>query len=204
MEADQTIPLLTWPDVLKIVIGFITSAVLIWLGSLLKDYFRKRTLKISVWNALKHQISLDSWMSSLDDMCAAANEGNAFAISYDISIPLSTLISELASIDPFKSDIYYSLLGKEEVARQGLNKLNVLQMELVKRRTDENISNWKDENVSLRRMIKSQCSALKSDIIAMYEAQLDLMKYIQTTGYNSDSPIDALQIALKKHSNEDA
>lgn len=198
MEADQTISLLTWTDVLKIIIGFMTSAILIWLGALFKDYFRKRTLKRSVWNVLKNQTSFDSWMSCLDGMCAAADEGNAYAISFDISIPLSNLISELASIDPLKSDIYYELLGAEEVVRQGLNKLNALQMELVKRRTDG--ANWENENISLRKMIQGQCSVLKSDVVSMYEAQLDLMKYIQIKRDDSVSPIDTLQKALNKQS----
>jgi len=201
MEADQAISLLTWADVSKIVIGFMASAILIWLGALLKDYFRKRTLKRSVWNVLKNQTSLDAWMSSLDGMCDAADEGNAYAISFDISIPLSDLISELASIDPLKSDIYYELLGAEQVVRQGLNKLNALQMELVKSRTDG--SDWKKSNISLRKMIRGQCSALRSDVISMYEAQLDLMKYIQISRDDSVSPIDTLQKSLNKQSKAD-
>lgn len=196
MENDQAMSLLTWTDILKIVIGFLTSAILLWLGVLAKDYFRKKMLKRSVWNVLKNQTSLDSWMNALDDMCSAADDGNAYAISFDISIPLSNLISELASIDPLKADIYYDLLGTEEVVRQGIKKLNDLQMELVTRRTDGN--NWKNENISIRKMIQSQCTALRKDVISMYGAQLDLMRHIQIKRDDSVSPIMSLEKALNK------
>lgn len=196
MENDQAASLLFWADILKIVIGFLTSAILLWLGVLVKDYFRKKTVKRSVWNVLKNQTSLDSWVNALGGMCSAAEEGNAYAISFDISMPLSTLISELASIDPLKADIYYELLGREEVVRQGLKTLNELQMELVKRRTDG--KNWKEENISIRKMIQGQCTALRQDVISMYDAQLDLMRYIQIKRNDSVCPIKSLEESLKK------
>lgn len=196
MDTGQTIILLSWADVFKIVAGFLTSALLLWLGLLAKDQYRKKTLKRSVWNIFKHQTSLDSWINALNGMCQSAKEGNAYAISFDISLPLSSLVSELASIDPLKSDIYYDLLGKEEVVRQGLSKLNLLQMELVKRRTEE--SQWKHENVSIRSMIQGQCSALREDVVAMYESQLVLMRYIEIKRDDAVCPIDNLEKSLDR------
>lgn len=202
MDNNVAAELLSWNDVLKIVVGFFFSALLIWIGVVVRTNKRKMVLKRSVWNVLKNQTSFDEWMAAMDAMCQAAEDGNAYNISFDVSLPLSRLISELASIDPLKSDIYINLLSKEEVVRRGLRKLGELQMELAKSRTDG--VDWSSENISLRKMISGQCCALKKDVIYMYEAQLELMKYIQIKRSDAIDSVGELEKALNKQGQSDA
>lgn len=197
MATAAAVELLTWNDTIKVVFGFVSSAMLVWVGIVLRSYFRKKILKRSVWNVLKNHTSLNGWLAALDEMCAASEGGNAYAISFDISLPLSKLVSELASLDPLKSDLYYDLLGREEVVRRGLRKINELQIEFVKARKDD-ANNWPQENISLRKMISSQCGALRADVVAMYQAQLELMKYIEIKRNDAVDPVDALEKALNK------
>ena len=200
--ASSTTELLSWNDTIKIVLGFVSSALLVWLGVFIRARLRKRILKRSVWNVLKNHTSLDGWLMALDEMCTAANGGNAYTISFDVSVPLSKLVSELAALDPLKSDIYYDLLGWEEVVRKGLKKINELQMELAKSRTDG--IDWSTENISLRKMISSQCDVLRRDVISMYSAQLDLMKYIQIQRNDAVDPVETLEKSLSKTSKTDS
>ena len=85
MDAEQSTALLSWTDILKLVIGFMSSAALIWMGVLVRNHFRKKALKKSVWNVLKKQTSMNSFMDALRKTCAAAADGNAYVISLDIS-----------------------------------------------------------------------------------------------------------------------
>ncbi|MCG8670504.1 MAG: hypothetical protein MI867_13890 [Pseudomonadales bacterium] len=202
MTTEATTELLSWNDVIKIVLGFFVSLILIWIGSFVKSFIRKKVLKRSVWNVFKNHESFDDWIHALDEMCGAAKAGNAYAISFDVSQPLSNLITELATLDPLNSDIYYDLLGQEEVVRKGIKKINELQMSLVNSRADG--EDWAKTNISTRNMISGQCSALKKDIVAMYGYQLSLMKHIQIKKRDSVDPVGALEIALNKQRQQDA
>lgn len=190
----QSNDLLTWSDVLKLLVGFILSLVLIWAKSEGERICRLKTLKRSAWNVAKHHTDFREMLEDLRATTTCAMDGKVWISAVDLCDHYSSIVSELSKLDPKSSDIYINYLSAEEVIRKGYEHLATLRTELVKARTETPAP--ASEAKSIRSAISAQCLAIKKDLRVMAQRELELLKLIEIRKSDTVNPIKQLESTI--------
>jgi hypothetical protein len=190
----KTAALIEWSDIIKLLIAFATSLLMIWAKSEGERWLRIRVLKRSAWNVAKHHTDFRQFLDDLDATALQAANGRVWISSVDFSEHYSAIISELSKLDSKHSDFYLNYLSAERVVANGYKQLIEMRMHLIKSR--KTLPSPPEEDASVKSAISAQCLALKKDLQVMAQYELELLRLIEIRVSDAVNPIRQLENTL--------
>lgn len=166
--------LIEWSDIIKLLIGFAISLVMIWAKNEGERRLQAGLLKRSLWRVARHHTDLKAFIDDLDLTVKHAANGRVWISSVDFSEHFSAMVAELSRLEPKYADLCLNYLSAEHVVLQGYRQLVEMRMHLVKAR--KQLLSPPDEEASVKSAIAAQCLALKKDLRKLAQRELDLLK----------------------------
>ncbi|HYG65074.1 MAG TPA: hypothetical protein VEL74_21000 [Thermoanaerobaculia bacterium] len=185
--------MLEWADVWKILLGFASSLILIWIKELFVHYRQVVGLQKSLWSMMEFESDLEEFLAALERMKASISEGNMRLVAFDVPKSITSAAEELAHLEPKNAYIYNDLQTHAEIVRSGLTLLRELLKSLATMKPNP------DDEIRLRKAIIGQVDILRSDRLSLGRAEVRVMEHIKGChpGLNK-ATVDKMNIALAK------
>lgn len=190
--------MLEWADVWKVVLGFASSMVLIWIKELLVHRRKLKGMRKTLWSMMEFESDLEEFLGALDRIRTSVAEGKLRLVAFDIPEGITSAAEELARLEPKSAYVYNDLQSHAEIVRNGISSLRDFIKHLA-------VSTAESSNEQrLRNVIVGQASILKGDRLNLGQAELRLMRHLKDNdaGLNQ-STVDKLETALAKFQKDD-
>lgn len=166
--------LLTFADVLKLIITFLFALILIWAKVFYEERQERRHKNEHLWRGIKQ--GFDNCIKGIDALNTTLDYLNKDVIVFfglDIPQTLTDYSKRLSELENKKSHLYSDYFSKAEILRKDHNFLQTILSQAA-------FQDLKDANVGerIKKAIQSQINAMKGDFIELTNAELELMRYI--------------------------
>lgn len=166
--------MLEWGDVWKIVLGFASSLILMWLKELFVHYRQVVGLQKSLWSMMEYESDLETFLGALERMKVSISEGNLRLVAFDVPKSVTSAAEELAHLEPKNAYIYNDLHSQSELVRSGLTLLRELLKSLAIMKPNP------DDELRLRKAIIGQIEILRGDRLNLGRSEVRVMEHIKS------------------------
>ena len=190
--------LLTFTDVLKLIIPFLFALVLIWAKDFYEKWQERKNKNTHLWNSIKEGFeNCIKGIEALDITLENLNKNSPVFFSFDIPSTLTDYSKRLSELENKNSHSYSDYVSHAEILRNSHKKLQAMLSQAAFHDLKE-----KGTGKRIKKAIKSQANAYKGDLIVFAEVELKLMKTIRSKyRKNKEHEINRLEQILKDAKN---
>lgn len=161
---------ISWLDVLKLSVPFVTAVVMIWIKAAVEKYLARRGMLRALEPLLKDELqTLPDAVEALVRIGDAARRGTLRLVSFDVTSLIAKYASDLSALDSARAYIYSDLVSSVELVNKGLSRLSLLIVERAK-------AAEADASGRLDRAVNGQARITAMDFVAFGESTLKTLK----------------------------
>lgn len=163
---------MTWVDVIKLSVPFVTAVLMVWIKAAIESSLAQHNKRHALSRVLSDELSeARKTAEVLSRIAGSAAAGKMRLVSLDLSSLIPKLACDLAEIDTKQAYRYAGLASSAELVNKGLARLAALSLSRVTAATEE-IRNRID------RTIIGQAKITAADYVGFCGAQFEVLNAI--------------------------
>ena len=172
---------ITWIDVLKLTVPFVTAILLVWIKAWIETSNARRAKQLAISRVLKEEIQgLPVAIDALVRKAEASRRGKVQFVAFAIPSIITKYADNLSEMNSSSAYFYSHLAASIEVANKGLDRLAYFTLE--RARTDvDGIA------TKLDRAIMGQAKITGSDFVSFGKSAISVLKELPPKRRNADS-----------------
>ena len=183
---------MTWLDVLKLTVPFVTAVVMVWIKTAIENVIARRNKQHAISRLIGDEVGeLADVANALKKIAESAANQKLGLVTINNSSLVGKLCSDLSDLDAKHAYCYSDLASSIDIANTGLVRL----FSFIEKRA---ASDGEKVTSQLDRAIIGQSRILVSDFISLGQSSLKVMEAIPTSNrYGDHQIIDALRKSIE-------